>query len=140
MSDRYSPLKKKKKKGGGSRGRETHNVARRRNFPVLVAPLREALDDVRLVAHQPKQTHDFLAATPDTTQHVALLGVLEDKHKLVDAVDFVFDALNERPERVRDVVDECIRYPVGRDADVVFELLDAPSHVLWMRGWPEVEL
>ena len=123
--------------GGGG---ETYDIARRRDFPVLVATLREPLDDVRLIAHQPKQAHDFLAATPDTTQHVTLLGVFEDKHELVNAVDFVLDALDERPERIRDVVDQRVRYPVGRDADVVFELLDAPSHVLWMRGWPEVEL
>lgn len=102
------------------RGERTYDVARRRDFPVLVAPLREPLDDVRLVAHQPKQTHDFLAAAPDPAQHVALLGVFEDKHELVDAVDFVLDALYERPERVRDVVDQRVRYPVGRDADVVF--------------------
>ena len=131
-------MRKEKSVSGG--GGETYDIARRRDFPVLVATLRESLDDVRLIAHQPKQTHDFLAATPDTTQHVALLGVLEDKHELVNAVDFVFDALDERPERVRDVVDQRVRYPVGRDADVVFELLDAPSHVLWMRSWPEVEL
>ena len=102
------------------RGERTYDVARRRDFPVLVAPLREPLDDVRLVTHQPKQTHDFLAAAPDPAQHVALLSIFEDKHELVDAVDFVLDALYERPERVRDVVDQRVRYPVGRDADVVF--------------------
>ena len=123
-----------------SGGGETYDIARRRDFPVLVATLSESLDDVRLVAHQPKQTHDFLAATPDTTQHVALLGVFEDKHKLVDAVDFVFDALNQGTERVCDIVDESVGDPIRCDVDIILELLDPPSHVLRVGCWAEVEL
>ena len=74
------------------------------------------------------------------SQHVALLGVLEDEHELVDAVDLVLDALDERPERVGDVVDERVGDPVGGDADVVLQLLDAPTDVLRVRRGPEVEL
>lgn len=42
------------------------------------------------------------------SQHITLLRLLQDKHKFVDAVDFVLDALNEGPKRVRDVIDEGI--------------------------------
>ncbi len=69
-----------------------------------------------------------------------MFGLLEDEHELVDAVDLVLDALDERPERISDVVDERIRYPVGSDTNVVLQLLYAPSDVLRMRGWPEMEL
>jgi hypothetical protein len=69
-----------------------------------------------------------------------LLSVLENQHKLVDAVDFVFDALDQRAERISDIVDKRIGDPVGRDTDIVFKLLDAPPNVLWVRSWTEVEL
>ena len=140
MSDRYSPLffifrPMKKREGNG-----THDIARGRDLPILVAPFRKSLDDVRLVAHQPEQSHHLLPASPNTTQHVRLLGLLKDEHQLVDAVDFVLDALDQRSKRVRDVVDECVRDPVGRDADVVFKLFNSPSYVLWMGSRAEVEL
>ena len=124
----------------GRRGRDTHDVARRSDFPVLVAPLCETLYDVRLVPHQSEQAHDLLAAPPDAAQHVALLCVLENEHELVDAVDFIFDALNERAESVGDVVDKGVRYPVGGDGDVVFKLLNSAADVVWMWGWLKVEL
>jgi len=116
------------------------DVARRCDLPIFVAPFCESLDDVRLVAHQSKQAHDLLSTAPDAAQHVALLGLLEDEHELVDAVHFVLDALDERTERVGDVVDEGIGYPVGRDADVVLELLYAPSNILWVGRGAEVKL
>ncbi len=141
MSERYSPYRTRRvRKKRSGRGGDTHDVARRRDFPVLVAPLCETFDDVCLVAHQSEQAHDLFAASSDAAQHVALLGVLENEHELVDAVDFILDALDERAERIGDVIYERIGDPVGRDADVVFQLLDASSHVLWMGCWAEVEL
>lgn len=73
-------------------------------------------------------------------QHVALLCVLENQHQLVDTVHLVFDALDERAERVGDVVDERIADPIGRDRDVVLEVLDTSPDVLGMRRAPKVEL
>jgi len=144
MSDRYSPYfilffsKKNKNRKDGGKG--THNVARGRDLPILIAPFRKSLDDVRLVAHQPEQSHHLLPASPYTTQHVRLLGLLKDEHQLVDTVDFILDALDQRSERIRDVVDERVRDPVGSDAYVVLKLFDSPSYILWMGSWPEVEL
>lgn len=66
----------------------------------------------------------------------ALLSILESKYELVDAVN----ALDEQPERARDVVNKCIRDPVGRDRDVVAQLFDTAANILWMGSWTEVEL
>src|SRR6267154_1597547 len=145
MSDRYNPylfiFSDIEAYGERARGRKrTHNIARRRDLPILVAPFRKSLDDVRLITHQPEQSHHLLPASPNTTQHVRLFGLLKDEHQLVDTVDFVLDALDQWSERVRDVVDERIRDPVRRDADVVFKLFDSPSYILWMGSWAEVEL
>jgi hypothetical protein len=74
------------------------------------------------------------------SQHVALLGLLEDKDELVDAVDLILDALYERSKSVGDVVDEGVRDPVRGDANVIFELLDPPADVLRVWGRAEVEL
>ena len=73
-------------------------------------------------------------------QHVALLCLLQYQDKFVDAVDLVFDILDERPKRIGDVVDQGVRDPVGGDAYEVLELLDAPAHVLRVRRRSEVEL
>jgi hypothetical protein len=127
-------------KSGQGKKKGTHNIARGRDLPILVAPFRKSLDDVRLITHQPEQSHYLLPASPNTTQHVRLLCLLKDEHQLVDTVDFVFDALDQRSERVRDVIDEGVRDPVGRDADVVFKLFDSPSYVLWMGSRAEMEL
>lgn len=69
-----------------------------------------------------------------------MLGFLENEHELVDAVDFVLDALDERPEGVGDVVDEGVGDPVRGDGDVVFELFNATADVLGVRSGAEVEL
>jgi hypothetical protein len=42
------------------------------------------------------------------TKHVALFCFFEDKDEFVDAVDLVLDILDQRPESVRDIVDEGI--------------------------------
>lgn len=73
-------------------------------------------------------------------QHVTLLGFLEDQDQLIDRVDLVFDVLNQRPERIRDVIDQGVRDPIRRDVDIVFELLDTSSDVLRVRRATEVEL
>jgi hypothetical protein len=120
--------------------KKTHDIACGRDFPILVAPFRKSLDNVRLIAHQPEQSHHLLPTSSNTAQHVGLLRLLKDEYQLVDTVDFVLDGLYQRPERVRDVVNECVGDPVGRNTDVVFELFDSPAHVLWMRSRAEVEL
>lgn len=140
MSDRYNPYLFFSDMRRTYERKRTHNIARGRDLPILVAPFRKSLDDVRLVTHQPEQSHHLLPASPNTTQHVRLLGLLKDEHELVDTVDFVLNALDQRSERVRDVVDERVRDPVGCDADVVFKMLDSPSYVLWMGSRAEVEL
>ena len=112
-------------------GTGTHDVRLWCDGPVLVASLRESLDDVGLVAHEAEETHDLFAAGTNSgeidivnkqegprtkegapSQHVALLCLLQDEDKLVDAVDLVLDVLDERPKRVRDVVDKSVRNPV----------------------------
>ena len=74
------------------------------------------------------------------SQHVTLLSFFQNKHQLVDAVDLVLNALNERSERIRDVVNEGVRNPIRRDADIIFQLLDPPPDILWVGSRPEVEL
>lgn len=74
------------------------------------------------------------------SQHVALLSFFEDQHQLVDTVDLILDALDQRAERIGNVVDEGVGDPVGGDGDVVFEMLDSSSDILRMRRAPEVEL
>jgi hypothetical protein len=49
------------------------------------------------------------------SQHITLLGILDDQHQFIDTIDFVFDTLNQRTESIRDVIDKRIRYPVGSD-------------------------
>lgn len=73
-------------------------------------------------------------------QHVALLGLLQDQHELIDAVDLVFDVLNERPKGIGNVIDEGVGDPVGGDVDVVLELLNSSPDVLRVRRSSEVEL
>ena len=116
------------------------DIAGRRDPPVLVAPLREPFDDVGFVAHEPEEAHDFFAAGAYAPEHVGLFGFFEDEHELVDGVDFVFDALDERPEGVGDIVDEGVGDPVGGYGDVVFELFDPPADVLRVGSRAEVEL
>jgi len=69
-----------------------------------------------------------------------LLHLLKDEHELINAVNFVLNALDERTERISNVVDERIGNPVRRDADIVFQLFDATSYILWMGSGTEVEL
>ena len=72
------------------------------------------------------------------SQHVTLLGLLEDQDKLINTVDFILDTLNKRPEGIGDIVNERVRYPVRRDTDVVLQLLYPTSHVLWV--WRRTEM
>ena len=120
-------------------GNKTHDVRCRRDAPVLVTSLREPLYNVRLVPHKSEQPHHLLATRPNAPQHIALLRLLQNQHQLVNTVDLVLDPLDERPKRVRDIINQRVRDPVGRDADVVLELLDAPPHVLRVRRRAEVE-
>ena len=69
-----------------------------------------------------------------------MLRFFENQNQFVNAVDLVFDALDKRTKGVGDVVDEGIGYPVGGDADVVLELLNAPPNVLRVWCGSEVEL
>jgi hypothetical protein len=69
-----------------------------------------------------------------------LLGLFEDKHKLIDAVDLVLDALDERAKGVGNVVNKRVRDPVGRDRDVVLEVFDTTTDVLRVGRATEVEL
>lgn len=69
-----------------------------------------------------------------------MLCVFQNQYKLINAVDLIFDALDERPERVGNVINESVGDPVGRDADIILELLNSPPDILRMRSWPKVEL
>lgn len=74
------------------------------------------------------------------SQHVTLLRILQYQYQLVNTVYFVLDTLNERTESVGDVVDESVRDPVGRDRDIIFQVLDTASDVLGVGSASEVEL
>jgi hypothetical protein len=111
------------------------DIRSRSYAPVLVAALGETLHHVCFVAYESEQAHDLLSARPNPTRllrspqpwhgpdvppkHVGLLCLFENEHELIDAVDFIFDALDERAKRVGDVVDERIADPIGSDGDVV---------------------
>ena len=51
-------------------GGRTHDVRRGRDLPVLVASLREPLDDVCLVAHEAQEPHDLLSTRPNAVHRV----------------------------------------------------------------------
>ena len=103
------------------------------DVPVLIAALREALDDVCLVAQKTVQAHDLLSAFADATQHVTtallfalflvvvvrirvviVVGVVETQNSFVDIVDFFLDTLNHGCVCIGDVVDHGVRDPVWR--------------------------
>lgn len=103
-------------------GRGTYDVGFGSNRPVLVTSLRQALDNVGLVSHQPEQTHDLFTTSADPasrpsghanissiqdspSQHVTLFRLFQDQDQLVDPVDFVFDTLNQRSKGIGDVID-----------------------------------
>lgn len=74
------------------------------------------------------------------SQHVTLLGFLQNQHKLIDTVDFVFDVLDQRTERIGDVINQSIRDPIRGNVDVILQLLDASAHVLRVGRASEVKL
>ena len=82
----------------------------------------------------------FELCSHSPSQHVTLFSFFENQHQLIDTVDLVLDALDQRAERIGNVVDQGVGDPVGGDGDVVFEMLDSSADILWMRRAPEVEL
>lgn len=114
-------------------GQVKTNVGLWSDAPVLVAALGETLDNIGFLANQSQETHDLLTAGTDSaarslrsmsaphhrgpkrrlpSKHIALLGVFENQDKLINAVDFILDALDERAERIGDVVNDGIRDPI----------------------------
>lgn len=83
-------------------------VGRWCDTPVFVTSFRQSFHDVGFVAHQAEQSHHLLSTCSNPSQHVTLLRLFENEHKLIYRVDFVLDGLNQRPEGVGDVVDEGI--------------------------------
>ena len=73
-------------------------------------------------------------------QHVTLLRLFQNKHELIDTVNFVLDTLDERTKSIGYVIDQGVGYPVRGNADVVLQLLNAPADVLGVWCWTEVEL
>jgi hypothetical protein len=73
-------------------------------------------------------------------QHVTLFRLLQDQDQLVDPIDFVLDALDQRPKSVGDVIDQGVGDPVRGDRDVVLERLDTSADVLRVWCSSEVEL
>ena len=118
----------------------TYDIRGGSHPPVLVTPLRETLDDVRLVTHKPQETHDLLATRPYPPKHVALLRLLQYQYELVNTVDLVLNSLYKGAESVRDVVDERVGYPIRRYANVVFQLFNPSSDVLRVGRRSEMEL
>ena len=57
-----------------------------------------------------REAMTFPGHTP--SQHVALFGVLQNQHQLVDTVNFVFDALNQGAKRIGDIIDEGVGDPI----------------------------
>ena len=43
----------------------THNIRRRRDSPVLIAPFGQPFHDISLVAHEPQEPHDLLSTRSD---------------------------------------------------------------------------
>ncbi len=46
------------------------DIASGRHLPLLIAPLRKPFDDIRFVAQESVQAHDFLAALAHTEKHI----------------------------------------------------------------------
>ena len=109
-----------------------------RNLPSLVTAFGKALDNIGLVAKQAVQTHHPLTTVAHTKQHVArrvsnrgrvivFLGDdlalifqslvcdrVQSQDSIVNLIDFVLDASDQRLEHIRDVVDDGIGNPVRR--------------------------
>jgi len=95
---------------------------------------------VPILSHQFSRREEVVVLGHAPSQHVTLFSVLQDQHQLVDAVDFVFNTLNQGTKRVRDVIDESVRDPIRSNVDVILELFYPPSHVLRVGCRAEVEL
>jgi hypothetical protein len=74
------------------------------------------------------------------SQHITLFGIFDNQYQLIDTINFVLDTLDQRTERIRDIIDKSVRDPVGCDGNIIFELLDTPSDVLRVWCASEVEL
>lgn len=131
------------------------NVGLGGHKPLLVTSFGQSFDDIRLVTHQSQQTHDLLSACSDSAssarlsescdqdlppQHVTLFGILDNQDQFINTVDLVLDTLNQRTKGIGDIIDKGVRDPVGRDGDVVLELLDTSPDILRVWRASEVEL
>jgi hypothetical protein len=99
---------------------KAYNVRSWSNPPVLVAPFRQPFHNICFISHKSQQPHHLLAACTDPPQHVALLCIFENKYQLIDAVDLIFNALDEWAKCVCDVVNKCIRNPIRCNIDIIF--------------------
>ena len=132
---------------------------------MLIAAFREAFDDVCLLTEETVERHDLLATLADAAQHInaghggfftcfgfvcawyngglalgELIGGLQSiEDHVIDTINFFLDGGDEGMVDIRDVVDDCIRDPVGGENEVVGELADATADVGRMGDLGEVE-
>ena len=85
-----------------------------------------------------KEEHKKRKGVPP--QHVTLLRLFQNQHQLINTIDLILNTLNKRAKSVRNIVNKRIRYPIGRYADVVLELLYASTDILRVRCWAEMKL
>jgi len=114
------------------------------HVPILRKAETEAAAKISARPFLPRSTSNASKSSTETAnsppQHVTLFRLVKNQDQLIDAIYFVLDTLDERSERVGDVVDKSVRDPVGRHRDVVLELLDSTTDVLRMGSSSEVEL
>lgn len=73
------------------------------------------------------------------SQHITLLRLLQNQHQLVNTIDLILNTLNQRPKRIRNIIDERVTDPIARHTDIILQLLNPPPHVLWMWRRPEMK-
>ena len=90
--------------------------------------------------------HDGISAAPIPVEFESMQAreargdVLKELGVHGGFVDFVLDILNEWSKCIGNIVNQSIRDPVGRNVNVILQLLNTSPDVLRMRCRPEMEL
>jgi hypothetical protein len=74
------------------------------------------------------------------SQHITLFSILDDQYQLINTIDLIFDALNQRTKGIGNIIDKGVRNPIGCYRDIIFQLLDSAPDILRMGCASEMEL
>lgn len=134
------------------------DITTRSNTVLLIAALREALDNICLAAEEAHHGHDFLATFSNGAENDARVLGTRSEHLIFDGIGFVLNVANNGAEGVNNVVTrggriskiqmiiaiweglhKGIANPVSAEGDVILKTADSLSDVgsMWIRGESE---